>query len=81
MIDFVKAMIDRYRAIDPNYGSQQHQLDFIARCEELQRRAPCLKDHSNDTPPEHRYSGKDACYSTEVRNEVYIWQRSQTVVR
>jgi hypothetical protein len=38
---------ERLRSVDPNYGSQQHQRDFIARMDEVQRRAPCAKDHEH----------------------------------
>lgn len=74
MTDFVKNLFDRYRSIDPNYGSQDHQRAFIERCEELQRIAPCSKDHSQDDPPEHRYSGNDACYPENAVRAVVEWQ-------
>ena len=72
MADYVQNMIDRYKAMDPSYGSQRHQQQFIEYVRELENRAPCQRDHSNDTPPEHRYTGTDseACYPEKLRKEV-----------
>jgi len=33
--------------IDPSYGTQDHQVKFMERRNEIQRRYPCFMDHSN----------------------------------
>ena len=41
------ALIQRLRSTDPEYGSQLHQVDFIARAHEMQRRHPCAEEHEH----------------------------------
>lgn len=41
------------RSVDPDYGSQSHQREFLARMARAQELAPCARDHSEDTPPTH----------------------------
>ena len=41
------ALIQRLRSIDPHYGSQAHQVDFVARAHEAQRRHPCAEEHEH----------------------------------
>ena len=54
------ALIQRLRSTDPQYGSQQHQVDFIARADEMQRRHPCAEEH------EHSHQ----CYPPSVSEAV-----------
>lgn len=39
--------IERMRAVDPNYGDQEHQRQFAERMDRLQELAPCDKDHDH----------------------------------
>lgn len=48
------------RSIDPEYGSQAHQREFLARMARAEAAHPCTRDHSGDKPPTHRA----ACYRT-----------------
>lgn len=54
------AFMARMLAIDPKYGTQAHQRRFTERMHELQRRAPCLKEHEHTT----------SCYPQPVVNAV-----------
>ena len=68
MKDYVQAMIDRLKILDPTYGEHDHQRSFIEHVKKLQELQPCTMDHDLDDPPEHKYSGKDACYSSKLMN-------------
>lgn len=46
-------LIDYMRSLDPTYGNQKHQRDFIARMDRAQELNPCTLDHSGDDPPTH----------------------------
>lgn len=46
-------ILDHMRSIDPSYGSQEHQRQFLERMERAQQLNPCMKDHSGDDPPTH----------------------------
>lgn len=37
----------RMLTIDPNYGSQQHQRDYLQRYEDRQAKNPCPHDHEH----------------------------------
>jgi hypothetical protein len=55
--------LERMRSIDPNYGSQPHQAQFIRNYEERQRLAPCSNDHEHE----------DACYAIKgVRDGSFV---------
>jgi hypothetical protein len=64
LLPVVNRFLERMRAVDLAYGSQQHQRDFIERYEERQRRHPCAHDH------EH----VDACYPSGAGDEIARWQ-------
>jgi len=51
---------ERLRQVDPEYGSQRHQRAFIERMREVQRRAPCSKDHEHSS----------SCYPAAVMRAV-----------
>jgi hypothetical protein len=57
---------ERMRATDRNYGSQQHQRDFVERMDELQRRHPCSIDHEHELPHSvkdgDKYKHLPGCY-------------------
>lgn len=56
-----------YRRIDPTYGSQKHQRDFLARMAECQSLQPCEKDHGDEKIPTHQPS----CYSVDTVKRAY----------
>lgn len=39
--------VTRMLAIDPNYGSQEHQRTFVARLDRWQSLQPCLLEHEH----------------------------------
>jgi hypothetical protein len=51
-----RAFVVRMRGVDPSYGSQLHQRQFVARLHQMQCLRPCTTDH------EH----VPACYPQEV---------------
>lgn len=55
-------MINRFKeamlAIDPEYGSKEHQREFLRRYDERQTVAPCPTDHVHE----------NACYAINKRD-------------
>lgn len=60
-------LIERLTAIDPEYGSQQHQRAFIERAHEMQRRAPCAQKHEHGS----------GCYAEATVRDVVAWQAAK----
>jgi hypothetical protein len=73
LLPSTRALIERLRAIDLNYGSQQHQRDWIARMDLLQRMFPCPIDH------EHTAGGK--IIDRKVQYGCYTKQQDDTVAQ
>ncbi len=47
------SIAEHMRKIDPSYGSQAHQRDFLARLARADAANLCSRDHSAGTPPTH----------------------------
>lgn len=52
--------LTRMCAIDPRYGTQEHQRKFCERMAEMQRRAPCVQKHEHN----------GGCYPAALLKEV-----------
>lgn len=67
------------KTVDPTYGSQQHQRDFLERMGELQRRYPCNLDHEHQLPHAvkvgDKYAHDPGCYPRGAVDEVILWQK------
>lgn len=57
--------IRRMRTFDPSYPSERHQLAFVWRYDQWQRRHPCAIDHEHSSK----------CYPEKLLNEVYADQK------
>lgn len=67
-------VIDYMRTLQPTYGSENHQREFIARMERAQAANPCPHTHDE---PEKLASGRPAprchrttCYPTDRRGRM-----------
>jgi hypothetical protein len=63
--DYIASFVARMKATDPDYGSQRHQREHIARIRHAQRVKPCTKNHDRDDPPEHALNdrgGREPCW-------------------
>lgn len=58
-----------YRSIDPSYGSQSHQVEFVERMRRAQELAPCAQDHDvEDLLPSGRVAPRchrTSCYPSD----------------
>lgn len=54
--------LERMLTVDPTYGSQEHQRDYVRRYEERQALAPCPEDH------EHA----DSCYAVRGKRDGFF---------
>jgi len=55
------AILDYYRLIDPLYGNQAHQREFVHRMDRAQDLHPCTKEHAGENPPTHSH----LCYPVD----------------
>lgn len=51
-----RAFVVRMLRLDPNYGGQAHQREFVRRMHRMQELQPCPKEHEHEA----------ACYSRDT---------------
>lgn len=65
LLPSTQRFVERMRRSQRGYPADVHQLLFVERLDEWQRRAPCATDHEHGS----------GCYSAQILVEVNQWQR------
>lgn len=47
------SVLEYMRSLDPDYGSQHHQREYIDRMARADAANPCTRDHTASDPPAH----------------------------